>query len=30
MNSMEAMEFLRDKLVKTQSNEEFIISMNSD
>jgi transcription termination factor Rho len=30
MNSIEAMEFLRDKLVKTQSNEEFIISMNSE
>jgi len=30
MNSVEAMEFLRDKLVKTQSNEEFLVSMNSD
>ncbi|HKL08173.1 MAG TPA: transcription termination factor Rho [Bacteroidales bacterium] len=28
MNSTEAMEFLRDRLVKTQTNEEFIISMN--
>ncbi|MCB2196783.1 MAG: transcription termination factor Rho [Bacteroidetes bacterium] len=30
MNSIEAMEFLRDRLVKTQTNEEFIISMNAD
>ena len=30
MSSVEAMEFLRDKLVKTQSNEEFMISMNSE
>ncbi len=30
MNSIEAMEFLRDRILKTQSNEEFIISMNSD
>ncbi|MFP4025050.1 MAG: transcription termination factor Rho [Thiohalospira sp.] len=30
MNSTEAMEFLRDRLLKTQTNEEFIISMNSD
>jgi transcription termination factor Rho len=29
MNSVEAMEFMRDRLVKTQSNEEFMISMNS-
>lgn len=28
MNSIEAMEFLRDRLVKTKTNEEFIISMN--
>ncbi|HAF28725.1 MAG TPA: transcription termination factor Rho [Bacteroidales bacterium] len=28
MNSVEAMEFLRDRLVKTKTNEEFIISMN--
>ena len=28
MNSVEAMEFLRDRLLKTQTNEEFIISMN--
>ncbi|MFO7829445.1 MAG: transcription termination factor Rho [Bacteroidales bacterium] len=30
MNSTEAMEFLRDRLVKTKTNEEFIISMNAD
>jgi len=30
MNSTEAMEFLRDRLLKTKTNEEFIISMNSD
>lgn len=30
MNSTEAMEFLRDRLLKTQTNEEFIISMNAD
>ncbi|HAN17183.1 MAG: transcription termination factor Rho [Bacteroidetes bacterium GWC2_33_15] len=30
MNSVEAMEFLRDRLVKTQSNEEFLVSMNSE
>jgi transcription termination factor Rho len=29
MNSVEAMEFLRDKMNKTNSNEEFLISMNS-
>jgi transcription termination factor Rho len=29
MNSLEAMEFLRDRLLKTTTNEEFIISMNS-
>lgn len=28
MNSVEAMEFLRDRLLKTNSNEEFFISMN--
>jgi len=28
MNSVEAMQFLRDRLVKTKTNEEFIISMN--
>ena len=30
MNSVEAMEFLRDRLRKTETNEEFLISMNSD
>jgi transcription termination factor Rho len=30
MNSIEAMAFLRDRLVKTKSNEEFIVSMNRD
>lgn len=30
MNSIEAMEFMRDRLLKTESNEEFLISMNSD
>ncbi len=29
MNSVEAMQFLRDRLVKTATNEEFLISMNS-
>ncbi len=28
MNSMEAMQFLRDRMLKTNSNEEFLISMN--
>lgn len=28
MNSIEAMEFMRDRLLKTQSNDEFLISMN--
>ncbi len=30
MNSVEAMEFVRDRMSKTNSNEEFIISMNSN
>jgi transcription termination factor Rho len=30
MNSVEAMTFLRDRMSKTVSNEEFLISMNSD
>lgn len=30
MNSVEAMEFLRDRLVKTQTNEEFLVSMNGE
>ena len=29
MNSVEAMQFLRDRISKTASNEEFLISMNS-
>ena len=29
MNPLEAMEFLKDKMKFTQSNEEFLISMNS-
>jgi transcription termination factor Rho len=29
MNPVEAMEFLRDRMLKTASNEEFLISMNS-
>ena len=29
MNSVEAMEFLKDKMKGTKSNEEFLISMNS-
>jgi len=28
MSSLEAMEFLRDRMLKTNSNEEFLISMN--
>ncbi len=30
MNSLEAMDFLRDRMAKTRTNEEFIISMNSE
>ena len=30
MNSVEAMEFLRDRLAKTESNQEFLISMNGE
>ncbi len=30
MTSVEAMEFLRDRLIKTQTNEEFFMTMNSD
>jgi transcription termination factor Rho len=30
MNSVEAMEFLRDKIKMTKSNEEFLVSMNSE
>ena len=28
MNSVEAMQFVKDRLEKTKSNEEFLISMN--
>ena len=30
MNPIEAMDFVKDRLVKTASNEEFLVSMNSD
>ncbi len=30
MNSIEAMEFLKDRMLKTKSNEEFLISMNAE
>ncbi len=30
MNSLEAMEFMKDRLLKTDSIEEFLISMNSE
>ena len=30
MNPVEAMDFLSDKMAKTESNEEFLISMNSE
>ncbi len=30
MNPVESMEFLRDRVSKTRSNEEFLISMNSE
>ena len=30
MTSIEAMEFLIDRLSKTESNEEFLISMNTE
>ncbi len=30
MNSLEAMEFIKDRLMKTQSIEEFLISMNGE
>ena len=29
MNAVEAMEFMKDRIIKTNSNEEFLISMNS-
>lgn len=28
MNSVEAMEFMRDRMLKTQTNEEFLLTMN--
>jgi transcription termination factor Rho len=30
MNPVEAMDFVKDRLMKTSSNEEFLVSMNSD
>jgi transcription termination factor Rho len=30
MNSIEAMEFLRDRLMQAKSNEEFLVSMNGE
>jgi transcription termination factor Rho len=30
MNSVEAMQFLKDRMTKTATNEEFLISMNSE
>ncbi len=30
MNPVEAMDFMRDRLSKTQSNEEFLVSMNGE
>jgi len=30
MNSVEAMEFLKDRMLKTQTNEEFLLTMNGD
>jgi transcription termination factor Rho len=30
MNSVEAMEFLRERLAKTDTNEEFLVSMNGE
>jgi len=30
MNSIEALEFIKNRLVKTATNEEFLVSMNSD
>jgi transcription termination factor Rho len=29
MTSLEAMEFVKDRLEKTKDNEEFLLSMNS-
>jgi transcription termination factor Rho len=30
MNSVEAMEFMRDRMLKTQTNNEFLLTMNGD
>ena len=30
MTSLEAMNFIIDRIAKTKSNEEFLVSMNSD
>ena len=30
MNSIEAMDFIRNRLLKTRSNEEFIVSMGDE
>ncbi|MDG5799785.1 transcription termination factor Rho [Marinilabiliaceae bacterium ANBcel2] len=30
MNSVEAMEFIKDRMIKTKNNDEFLISMNAD
>jgi transcription termination factor Rho len=30
MNSVEAMEFMRDRMLKTKTNEEFLLTMNGD
>jgi transcription termination factor Rho len=30
MNSVEAMEFMRDRMLKTKTNEEFLVTMNGD
>jgi transcription termination factor Rho len=29
MNSIEAMEFLKERMERTENNEEFLVSMNS-
>ena len=30
MNPVEAMEFMRDRMLKTQTNDEFLLTMNGD
>jgi transcription termination factor Rho len=30
MNAVEAMEFMRDRMLKTQTNDEFLLTMNGD